>query len=70
MSSQANRQVRLESRPTGIPQPDHFEIVTAPLPDISDRQFLVCNEYLRSNPLCVDGCRLSQTIPHQSVSAR
>src|SRR5262245_36295310 len=50
MSSQANRQVRLKSRPTGIPQPDHFEIVTAPLPDLADRQFLVRNEYLSVEP--------------------
>src|SRR5215472_4427781 len=50
MSPQANRQVHLKSRPTGIPQPDHFEIVTASLPDIADRQFLVRNEYLSVDP--------------------
>ena len=41
MTSQANRQVRLKSRPAGIPQADNFEIVTAPLPDIAEKQFLV-----------------------------
>src|SRR5262245_37915457 len=50
MKSQANRQVRLKSRPTGIPQADNFEIVTAPLPNIADRQFLVRNEYLSVDP--------------------
>jgi NADPH-dependent curcumin reductase CurA len=50
MKSQANRQVRLKSRPTGIPQADNFEIVTAMLPDIADRQFLVRNEYLSVEP--------------------
>src|SRR5690349_24986716 len=50
MTSQVYRQVRLKSRPTGIPQPDNFEIGTAPLPDIADRQFLVRNEYLSVEP--------------------
>src|ERR1700745_2766848 len=50
MTSQVNRQVRLKSRPTGIPQPDNCEIATAPLPDIADRQFLVRNEYLSVEP--------------------
>src|SRR5215510_8717721 len=50
MKAQDNRQVRLKSRPPGIPQADHFEIVTAPLPDIADRQFLVRNEYLSAEP--------------------
>jgi NADPH-dependent curcumin reductase CurA len=50
MTSNANRQVRLKSRPAGIPQADNFEIVTTPLPDIADRQFLVRNEYLSVEP--------------------
>jgi NADPH-dependent curcumin reductase CurA len=50
MKPQANRQVRLKSRPTGIPQADHFEIVTASLPDIADKQVLVRNEYLSVEP--------------------
>ena len=50
MTSQANRQVRLKSRPAGIPQADNFEIVTAPLPDIAEKQFLVRNEYLSVEP--------------------
>jgi len=50
MTSKANRQVRLKSRPNGIPQPDNFEIVTASLPDIGSGQFLVRNEYLSVEP--------------------
>jgi NADPH-dependent curcumin reductase CurA len=45
-----NRQVILKSRPSGIPQAEHFEIVETPLPDLSDRQFLVRNEFLSVEP--------------------
>jgi NADPH-dependent curcumin reductase len=50
MKSQVNRQVRLKSRPTGIPQSDHFEIVTTPLVDLADKKFLVRNEFLSVEP--------------------
>ena len=50
MKSQANRQVRLKSRATSIPQADNFEIVAAPVPEIADKQFLVRNEYLSVEP--------------------
>ncbi|MGB8014636.1 MAG: NADP-dependent oxidoreductase [Pseudolabrys sp.] len=50
MKSQVNRQVRLKSRPTGIPQSDHFEIVATPLLDLADKQFLVRNEFLSVEP--------------------
>lgn len=50
MKSQVNRQVRLKSRPTGIPQSDHFEIVTTPLMDLADKQVLVRNEFLSVEP--------------------
>ncbi len=45
-----NRQVILKSRPSGIPQAEHFEIVETPLPALSDRQFLVRNEFLSVEP--------------------
>lgn len=45
-----NRQVRLKSRPNGIPQAEHFEIVETPLPELSDRQLLVRNEFLSVEP--------------------
>jgi NADPH-dependent curcumin reductase CurA len=50
MSEAINRQVRLKSRPVGIPQPEHFEIVTAPVPELAERQLLVRNEFLSVEP--------------------
>jgi NADPH-dependent curcumin reductase CurA len=46
----ANRQVRLKSRPSGIPRAEHFEIVEAPVPEPSDGQVLVRNIYLSVDP--------------------
>ena len=31
-----NRQIRLKSRPEGMPSADNFEIVDAPMPPVSD----------------------------------
>ena len=45
-----NVQVRLKSRPTGIPQAEHFEIVQAPVPELAQGQFLVRNEFLSVEP--------------------
>lgn len=45
-----NKQVRLKSRPNGIPQADHFEIAEAPVPELRDGQFLVHNEFLSVEP--------------------
>ena len=50
MHERVNRQVRLKSRPSGIPQAEHFEIVEAPVPDLSDGQVLVRNIYLSVDP--------------------
>ena len=50
MLPQSNRQVRLKSRPTGIPQAEHFEIATARLPTLGEQQLLVRNEYLSVEP--------------------
>jgi NADPH-dependent curcumin reductase CurA len=50
MTSQTNRQVRLKSRPSGIPKAEHFEIVSASLPALADRQILVRNEFLSVEP--------------------
>jgi NADPH-dependent curcumin reductase CurA len=49
-TAKSNQQVRLKSRPTGIPQADHFEIVKTALPELGDKQFLVQNEYLSVEP--------------------
>ncbi|MGQ0621559.1 MAG: NADP-dependent oxidoreductase [Panacagrimonas sp.] len=45
-----NRQIVLKSRPVGIPQPEHFELKTVPVPDIQDGEFLVQNHYLSVDP--------------------
>ena len=45
-----NRQVRLKSRPSDIPQAEHFEIVEAPVPDPLNDQVLVRNIYLSVDP--------------------
>ncbi|CAN7742916.1 NADP-dependent oxidoreductase [Variovorax sp. LjRoot290] len=45
-----NRQVRLKSRPQGVPQAEHFEIVEADLPPVHDGQVLVRNIYLSVEP--------------------
>jgi hypothetical protein len=50
MLPQTNRQVRLKSRPNGIPQAQHFEIAEAPVPALRDKEFLVRNDYLSVEP--------------------
>ncbi len=50
MPSLHNRQVRLKSRPVGIPQAEHFEIVTVPVAEPADGQILVRNLYLSVEP--------------------
>ena len=50
MRHRLNRQVRLRSRPSGIPQAEHFEIVEAPVPDLLSGQVLVRNIYLSVDP--------------------
>src|SRR3974390_3080550 len=46
----SNRQVRLASRPDGIPQAHHFEIVDAPEPQPRDGEILVRNRFLSVEP--------------------
>ena len=50
MHARSNRQVRLKSRPTGIPEADNFEIVEAPVPVLAEGQVLVRNIYLTAEP--------------------
>lgn len=50
MSVAGNRQVLLKSRPTGIPQAEHFEIVDGPIPQPGTEQLLVRNLYLSVEP--------------------
>jgi hypothetical protein len=50
MTPQVNRQVRLKARPTAIPEAAHFEIVSAPVPELQAGQVLVRNRYLSVDP--------------------
>src|SRR6202521_1630812 len=50
MTPTKGRQVRLKSRPNGIPQAENFEIVEAQIPSLRDGQFLVRNDYLSVEP--------------------
>ncbi len=50
MEQSVNRQVRLKSRPTGIPQAEHFEIVNTPVPDLGDNEVLIHNIYISVEP--------------------
>jgi NADPH-dependent curcumin reductase len=50
MLKQVNRQVILKSRPVGIPQAEHFDIVETAVPQAADGQVLVRNIYLSVEP--------------------
>jgi NADPH-dependent curcumin reductase len=50
MQPALNRQVRLKSRPTGIPRAEHFDIVEAPLAEPAKGQVVVRNLYLSVEP--------------------
>ncbi len=45
-----NRQVRLKTRPEGIPQAGHFEIAEAPVPELAQNEVLIRNIYLSVDP--------------------
>ena len=45
-----NTQVLLKSRPHGIPQAEHFEVVKTPMPSMGEGQFLVRNDFLSVEP--------------------
>jgi len=45
-----NRQVLLKSRPNGIPQAEHFEIVERPAPQPREGEVLVHNQFLSVEP--------------------
>ncbi|MBY4595220.1 MDR family NADP-dependent oxidoreductase [Ottowia caeni] len=45
-----NRQVVLKSRPLGIPQASHFDIVARPIPELAEGELLVRNDFLSVEP--------------------
>lgn len=50
MPVRENRQVRLKARPRGIPQPEHFSIVTVPAAAPGQGEMLIRNSYLSVDP--------------------
>ncbi len=50
MQQRVNRQVRLKSRPSGIPQAEHFEIIEDAVRNPAEGQLLVRNIYLSVEP--------------------
>jgi hypothetical protein len=50
MERRINRQVRLKSRPVGIPRAEHFELVETPVPEPADGEVLIRNIYLSVDP--------------------
>jgi NADPH-dependent curcumin reductase len=45
-----NRRVLLKSRPVGVPQKEHFEIVETPVPTAREGEFVVRNAFLAVEP--------------------
>lgn len=50
MLPRTNRQVVLKSRPSGIPQAQHFELLSTALPELLPGEVLVRNEFLSVDP--------------------
>jgi len=50
LPARGNRQVILKSRPVGIPQAEHFEVVEGAIPEPAQGQVLVRNVYLSVDP--------------------
>jgi NADPH-dependent curcumin reductase CurA len=50
MTPQLNHRVILASRPVGTPEPQHFRLEDAPVPDLEPDSFLVRNHYLSIDP--------------------
>ena len=50
MRALVNRQVRLVSRPRGIPQAEHFALATEPMPAPGKGEILIRNHYLSVDP--------------------
>jgi NADPH-dependent curcumin reductase len=50
MLPQTNRQVILTSRPLGIPQAEHFAVISSRVPELREGELLVRNEFLSVDP--------------------
>ncbi|MBI1330374.1 MAG: zinc-binding dehydrogenase [Alphaproteobacteria bacterium] len=50
MSNQKNREIRLKSRPVGMPAPENFELVETAVPTAGPGQVLIRNSYMSVDP--------------------
>lgn len=50
VQNQKNREIRLKSRPVGLPTPDNFEVAETPVPTPGAGQVLVRNSYITVDP--------------------
>jgi len=50
MSNQKNHEIRLKSRPNGVPTPDNFEVAETDVPTPASGQILVRNSYISVDP--------------------
>ncbi len=50
MKNPTSREIRLKSRPVGIPQQGDFELFEAPVPEVGENQVLVKNLYMSVDP--------------------
>ena len=50
MTNQKNHEIRLKSRPTGVPTPDNFEVAETTVPTPASGQILVRNSYISVDP--------------------
>src|ERR1041385_6710388 len=50
MDNQKNHEIRLKSRPVGLPTADNFEVAETPVPTPAAGQVLVRNSYITVDP--------------------
>ncbi|MFP4004727.1 MAG: NADP-dependent oxidoreductase [Alphaproteobacteria bacterium] len=50
MTTRTSREIRLKSRPTGMPKPENFELAEVTLPEPGDNQLLVRNIWMSVDP--------------------
>src|SRR5215813_10569335 len=50
MGTRKGAEIRLKSRPTGMPEPANFDLVTVDVPDPGPGQILVRNSYMTVDP--------------------
>jgi len=50
MNAIVSKEIRLASRPVGMPTADNFELAEVTMPDLADRQVLIRNDWLTVDP--------------------